>query len=175
MSLPVALSEASKREAASSLSSGDTLRGDPMIACCTSARILCASSTSFVPSSKRRRERSSIDSISTRRAGRLVSAILVGFAPLLALTGPDGPTRYSCWYLLRQECARFPGPCRRCECRDPRLGCGCRPARRFGLQHQEGSFRRDCAGQGRRTAHQSPVAALPSATAQLFLQPGERD
>src|SRR6476659_6925608 len=78
MSLPVDLRLARSFEAASSLSSGDMLRGEPRIACWTSARSLCASSTSLVPSSKRRRERSSIDSISTRRAGRVASAILLG-------------------------------------------------------------------------------------------------
>src|SRR6185369_664845 len=81
ISLPVDLRLARSFEAASSLSSGDMLRGEPRIACWTSARSLCASSTSFVPSSKRRRERSSIDSISTRRAGTLDSAILWIQAP----------------------------------------------------------------------------------------------
>src|SRR3954454_22772652 len=82
ISLPVAFRLASRRDAASSLSSGDTLRGEPRITCWTSASSLCASSTSFVPSSKRRRERSSIDSISTRRAGRLVVVIPWIFAPV---------------------------------------------------------------------------------------------
>src|SRR3954447_7958023 len=85
MSLPVALRLASSFDAASSLSSGDTLRGLPMIACWMSASSLCASSTSLVPSSNRRRDRSSIDSISTSRPGRVASAILVrrSLSPLL--------------------------------------------------------------------------------------------
>src|SRR5436190_16886625 len=86
ISLPVALRLASSLDAASSLSSGETLRGEPRIACWTSPSSLCASSTSLEPSSKRRRERSSIDSISTRRAGTVVSAIL-GLGSLLAGLG----------------------------------------------------------------------------------------
>src|SRR3954454_3876595 len=86
ISLPVDLRLASSFDAASSLSSGETVRGLPRIACWTSASSLCASSTSLVPSSKRRRERSSIDSISTSRAGTLVSAIL-GLGSLAADLG----------------------------------------------------------------------------------------
>src|SRR5690348_15374684 len=81
ISPPLAFSDASSREAASSLSSGETVRGLPISACWMSASILCASSTSRVPSSKRRRERSSIDSISTRRPERFCSAMLEVCSP----------------------------------------------------------------------------------------------
>ena len=105
------------------------LRGLPISACWMSASSLCASSTSRVPSSKRRRERSSIDSISTSRPERLSSAML-SFAPRPVVTGPPGPWRRRCSPPAPRGSAVSRRPCRRCACPGPRRSSGCRPARR---------------------------------------------
>src|SRR5215212_8516479 len=78
---PAALSDVRRRDAASSLSSGDRLTGDPISSCWMSASALCASSTSREPSSKRRRERSIIDSTSARRAESDSSAMICARLP----------------------------------------------------------------------------------------------
>src|SRR5204863_7002997 len=93
ISVPLAFNEASRREATSSLSSADMpLAGAPSRACWISPKVRCASSTIFIPSSKRRRARSRIDSSSASRAERL-SAVILSFVPpafLVQLLGGRG-------------------------------------------------------------------------------------
>ena len=128
-----------------------------MIACCTSASSLCASSTSsraFLEAAARAVEhRFDLD----QAGGDGCSAMLLRSRSRLIAGLGRGDVGVACCWRVRIWTVVGPLSTRRVS-GSPTAGCGCRSARCRGRRRRAGWSRRGCAGPGRRTRRRSPAA-----------------